>query len=75
MTYHLFPRSSYILFYLYLPLLFLSLVPPSPLTHPSVGRDEAGDADESCVGEQAGHLGYTPDVLLAVLRAEAQVLV
>lgn len=39
------------------------------------GGDEAGDADEPRVGEEPRHLGDAPDVLLAVLRREAQVLV
>lgn len=39
------------------------------------GRDEAGDADQAGVGEELGHLGDAPDVLLAVLGSEAQVLV
>lgn len=45
-------------------------VPISP-----VRRDEGGDGDAGAVGEQLGHLGDAPDVLVAVLLAEAQVLV
>lgn len=39
------------------------------------GGDEAGDADEPRIGEEPRHLGDAPDVLLAVLGREAQVLV
>lgn len=41
----------------------------------SVGRDEAGDGDSGAVGEELGDLGDAADVLLAVLGAEAKVLV
>ena len=42
-------------------------------THPAIGRDEAGDADQPCVSKQPGHLGDASDVFLAVSWAEAQV--
>lgn len=38
-------------------------------------RNETGDAHQPGICKQLGHLGDTPDVLLAVLRGEAQVLV
>lgn len=38
-------------------------------------RNETGDANQSSVSKQLGHLGDTADVLLAVLGREAQVLV
>lgn len=39
----------------------------------SVGRYEAGDADEASVGEQLRYFPYSADVLGAVLCSEAQV--
>lgn len=45
------------------------------ISHPAVWGDEAGDAHETGIGEQLGHLGYTADVLLSVFGAEAQVFV
>lgn len=39
------------------------------------GRHEAAQRHDPAVGEQARHLGHAPDVLLAVLLGEAQVLV
>ena len=39
------------------------------------GRDEGGEADDAAIREQLGHFGDSSDVLLAVLRREAQVLV
>lgn len=44
-------------------------------SHLGEGGDEAGDAHQTGVGEQLGHLGHAADVLLAVLGGEAQVLV
>jgi hypothetical protein len=40
-----------------------------------VGADEARERDDARVGEELAHLADAPDVLLAVLGAEAQVLV
>ena len=37
--------------------------------------DEGGEADDATIGEELGHFRDTTDVLLAVLRREAQVLV
>ena len=47
----------------------------SERSHLSEGRDEAGDAHQTGVGEQLGDLGHAADVLLAVHGGEAQVLV
>lgn len=45
------------------------------LTVRPVGGDEAGDGDGAAVGKELGDLGDTADVLVAVLLAEAEVLV
>ena len=39
------------------------------------GADEAGETDDSSVCEELRHLGDAPDVLLAVLLREVEVLV
>ena len=36
-------------------------------------RHEGADADGSGVGEELGHLGHAPDVLVPVWRREAEV--
>ena len=41
----------------------------------SVGTDEAGQADDSTVGEQLCHFGDSSDVLLAISWTESEVLV
>lgn len=38
-------------------------------------RDETGDANKPSISKQFGHLSNTTDVLLAVFRSEAQILV
>jgi len=45
------------------------------MSHLGEGRDEAGNAHQARLGEQPGDLGHAADVLLAVRRREAQVLV
>lgn len=45
------------------------------VAHPAVGRNEAGDAHQPGVSKQPRHLSNAPDVLFAVLWAEAQVFV
>ena len=45
------------------------------MTHVSVRTDEARQTDDSAVGEQFRHLGDTTNVLFAVLKSEAEVLV
>lgn len=52
----------------------LSILPPGA-AHPAVGRDEAGDAHQPGVSKQPRHLSNAPDVLFAVLWAEAKVFV
>lgn len=47
----------------------------SGVAHPAVGRNEAGDAHQPGVSKQPRHLSNAPDVLFAVLWAEAQVFV
>jgi hypothetical protein len=37
--------------------------------------DETGEADNTAVSEQFGHLSYAPNVLLTVLGREPQILV
>ena len=44
-------------------------------THPGIRADETGQADDTAVREQFGHLGYPADVLFPVLRREAQITV
>lgn len=41
----------------------------------AVRRDERGDGDRGTVGEQLGDLGDPPDVLVAILLTETQVLI
>lgn len=41
----------------------------------AVWRDETGDAHQTGVGEQFGHLCNTTDVFFPVFRGEAQILV
>ena len=38
-------------------------------------RDETGDAHETSISKQFGHLSNAPDVLLAILSRKAQILV
>ena len=45
------------------------------ITHPAVGRDEAGDADQPSISKKPGHLSSASNVLFAVLWAEAEVFV
>lgn len=45
------------------------------VTHSAVGGDEAGDTNQTGVGEQSRDLCYAPNVLLSVFRAETQVLI
>lgn len=47
----------------------------SGAAHPAVGRNEAGYAHQPGVSKQPRHLSNAPDVLFAVLWAEAKVFV
>ncbi len=41
----------------------------------SKGTDEAGEAHNTSISKQLGHLSNTADILLSVFRREAEVLV
>ena len=52
----------------------LSAAAPAAIAVLAEGRDESGNRDESSSCEQRGHFACPADVLVAVLRAEAQVI-
>lgn len=45
------------------------------VSHPAVWGNEAGNAHKTSISKQFGHFCDTTNVLLAVFRAEAQVLI
>lgn len=47
--------------------------PPCPSAIEPIGRNECGDGDEPCFGEESRRFGHTTDVFSAVLRRAAEI--